>query len=85
MPREAGPWGAAGGKPWDDGVFSHVKQIRVYLGESLKVICGVQFKYVKKDGKSVLSQMHGGTRGDKTELVMCKNIKIYTLFFVFYL
>nr|KAJ0227228.1 hypothetical protein LSAT_V11C100007950 [Lactuca sativa] len=37
MPREAGPWGAAGGKPWDDGVFSHVKQIRVYLGESLKV------------------------------------------------
>nr|KAJ0226069.1 hypothetical protein LSAT_V11C100007970 [Lactuca sativa] len=77
MASGAGPWGAAGGRPWDDGVFSHVKQIRVYLGESLKVICGVQFKYVKKDGKSVLSQMHGGTRGDKTELVDFDDEKEY--------
>lgn len=44
MASGAGPWGAAGGRPWDDGVFSHVKQIRVYLGESLKVIYGIQFE-----------------------------------------
>ncbi|KAI3807295.1 hypothetical protein L1987_23221 [Smallanthus sonchifolius] len=47
MPREAGPWGASGGKSWDDGVFSAIKQ----------------------DGKSVLSQIHGGTDGSKVELV----------------
>ncbi|CAH1442812.1 unnamed protein product [Lactuca virosa] len=77
MPREAGPWGAARGKPWDDGVFSHVKQVRVYLGESLKVIYGIQFEYVKRDGNSILSQMHGGTCGDKTELVDLDGEKEY--------
>ncbi|KAL7618750.1 hypothetical protein Lser_V15G00701 [Lactuca serriola] len=77
MPREAGPWGAAGGKPWDDGVFSHVKQIRVYLGESLKVIYGIQFEYIKRDGNSILSQMHGGTCGDKTKLVDLDGEKEY--------
>ncbi|KAJ0951259.1 putative jacalin-like lectin domain-containing protein [Helianthus annuus] len=33
MPRDAGPWGAGGGKPWDDGIFSTIKQIRVHEGE----------------------------------------------------
>ncbi|KAK1427335.1 hypothetical protein QVD17_16018 [Tagetes erecta] len=68
MPRDAGPWGACGGKLWDDGVFSTVKQVRVHLGE-LKVIYALQFEYIKKDGKSVLSQIHGGTDGSKIELV----------------
>ncbi|KAI3738648.1 hypothetical protein L2E82_28711 [Cichorium intybus] len=47
MPREAGPWGACGAKPWDDGVFFNVKN----------------------DGQSVLSQIHGGTNGEKIEVV----------------
>ncbi|KAK1427334.1 hypothetical protein QVD17_16017 [Tagetes erecta] len=68
MPREAGPWGACGGKPWDDGVFSTIKQVRVHLGE-LNFIYALQFEYLKKDGKSVLSQIHGGTDGSKIELV----------------
>ncbi|KAI3513207.1 hypothetical protein L1887_20534 [Cichorium endivia] len=77
MPREAGPWGAAGGKPWDDGVFSHVKQVRVYLSDSLKVICGIQFEYAKRDAKSVVTQMHGGTGGCKTETVDLDGTKEY--------
>lgn len=68
MPRESGPWGACGGKLWDDGVFSAVKQVCVHLGE-LKVIYALQFEYMKKDGKSVLSQIHGGTDGSKIEVV----------------
>ncbi|KAK1427339.1 hypothetical protein QVD17_16022 [Tagetes erecta] len=68
MPREAGPWGADGAKPWDDGVFSTVKQVRVHVGE-LNVIYALQFEYLKKDGKSVLSPIHGGTDGSKIEMV----------------
>ncbi|MFS7911628.1 putative jacalin-like lectin domain-containing protein [Helianthus anomalus] len=35
LPRDAGPWGACGGQPWDDGVFSAIKQVRIHLGELL--------------------------------------------------
>ncbi|KAK9073476.1 hypothetical protein SSX86_007800 [Deinandra increscens subsp. villosa] len=66
--RDAGPWGAAGGKSWDDGVFSMIKQIRVHVGV-LNVIYALQFEYQKRNGDSVLSQMHGGTDGSKIELV----------------
>ncbi|KAJ9536368.1 hypothetical protein OSB04_un000460 [Centaurea solstitialis] len=69
IPREPGPWGASGGNPWDDGVFSTVKQVRVHVVESLNVIYAIQFEYVQRDAKSVLSPIHGGTNGDKTELV----------------
>ncbi|KAI7729345.1 hypothetical protein M8C21_004799, partial [Ambrosia artemisiifolia] len=65
LAREPGPWGACGGKPWDDGVFSTIKQVRIRLGE-LNVIYGLQFEYLKSDGKSVLSQFHGGT--DENEI-----------------
>ncbi|KAL9998603.1 putative jacalin-like lectin domain-containing protein [Helianthus debilis subsp. tardiflorus] len=68
LPRDAGPWGACGGQPWDDGVFSTIKQVRVHLGE-LNVIYGPQFEYLKSDGKSVLSQIHGGTHGVEIHLV----------------
>ncbi|KAJ0614760.1 putative jacalin-like lectin domain-containing protein [Helianthus annuus] len=68
LPRDAGPWGACGGQPWDDGVFSTIKQVRVHLGE-LNVIYGLQFEYLKSDGKSVLSQIHGGTNGVEIHLV----------------
>lgn len=53
MPREAGPWGAGGGKPWDDGVFSTIKQVRVHVGE-MNVIYALQFEYLKRDSKSVM-------------------------------
>ncbi|XP_076894928.1 agglutinin-like [Bidens hawaiensis] len=68
MPRDAGPWGACGGKPWDDGVFSTIKQVRVLLGE-LNAIYALQFEYLNKDGKSVLSQIHGSTGGLTIQLV----------------
>ncbi|KAJ0618318.1 putative jacalin-like lectin domain-containing protein [Helianthus annuus] len=68
LPRDAGPWGACGGQPWDDGVFSTIKQVCVHLGE-LNVIYGLQFEYLKSDGKSVLSQIHGGTNGVEIHLV----------------
>ncbi|KAK1427328.1 hypothetical protein QVD17_16011 [Tagetes erecta] len=68
MSREAGPWGVDGGKSWDDGVYSNIKQVRVYLG-LLNVIYAIQFEYLKKDGKSVSSQIHGGTSASKIELV----------------
>ncbi|KAL9994815.1 putative jacalin-like lectin domain-containing protein [Helianthus debilis subsp. tardiflorus] len=60
--RDAGPWGVGGGKPWDDGVFSAIKQVRVHEGE-LNVIYALQFEYLKSDGKSVLSKIYGGTDG----------------------
>ncbi|KAF5817892.1 putative jacalin-like lectin domain-containing protein [Helianthus annuus] len=68
LPRDAGPWGACGGQPWDDGVFSAIKQVRIHFGE-LNVIYGLQFKYLKSDGKSVMSQIHGGTDGVEMSLV----------------
>ncbi|KAI3762854.1 hypothetical protein L1987_53296 [Smallanthus sonchifolius] len=68
LPKDAGPWGAGGGKPWDDGVFSTIKQVRVHVGE-LNVIYALQFEYLKSDAKSVSSQIHGGTDGLKIELV----------------
>ncbi|KAJ0614777.1 putative jacalin-like lectin domain-containing protein [Helianthus annuus] len=51
MPRDAGPWGACGGKPWDDGLFSAIKRIHVHEGE-LNAIYAIQFEYLKKDGES---------------------------------
>ncbi|CAH1442807.1 unnamed protein product [Lactuca virosa] len=64
-PRDVGPWGASGGKPRDDGVFQNIKQVRVQVGYLSKVIFGIQFNYVKKDGKFILSQFHGGTYHDE--------------------
>ncbi|MFS7911632.1 putative jacalin-like lectin domain-containing protein [Helianthus anomalus] len=48
--------------------LSTIKQVRVHLGE-LNVIYGLQFEYLKSDGKSVLSQIHGGTHGVEIHLV----------------
>ncbi|KAI7729340.1 hypothetical protein M8C21_004794, partial [Ambrosia artemisiifolia] len=68
MPRDVGPWGAGGGKSWDDGVFSTIKQVLVHVGE-LNVIYALQFEYQKRDGKSVLSQIHGGADGHEIKVV----------------
>ncbi|KAL9994817.1 putative jacalin-like lectin domain-containing protein [Helianthus debilis subsp. tardiflorus] len=68
LPRDAGPWGACGGKPWDDGLFSAIKRIHIHEGE-LNEMYAIQFEYLKKDGESFLSQVHGGKGGCKTHLV----------------
>lgn len=83
MLRDAGPWGIVGGKPWDDGLFSTVKRVYVHLGK-LNVIYALQFEYKKKDGKSVLSQVHGGNDGSRMELVcMCNKIYDFVLALIF--
>ncbi|CAA0813337.1 Jacalin-related lectin 3 [Striga hermonthica] len=61
VPRSSGPWGnVEGGKPWDDGVFSKVKEVHLYLCVLKNIICGVQFIYERRDGCDVLSPLHGG-------------------------
>ncbi|KAJ9536358.1 hypothetical protein OSB04_un000450 [Centaurea solstitialis] len=72
--RDAGPWGALGGKRWDDGVFSTVKQVHVYMDESLKVLHAIQFLYVKRDAKFFMSPMHQGTCENNMELVAVVNL-----------
>ncbi|XP_074263622.1 jacalin-related lectin 3 [Silene latifolia] len=55
-PCGTGPWGGEGGKPWDDGVYTGIKQI--YLTKS-QVICSIQIEY-DRNGQSVWSVRHGG-------------------------
>eukprot|EP01018_Ginkgo_biloba_P020972 Gb_08638 [translate_table: standard] len=65
VPLGPGPWGGDGGKPWDDGVFSGIKQIVVIRGE---VIDSIQFEY-DRNGQSVWSMRHGGSGGDTTNRI----------------
>ncbi|KAF9619350.1 hypothetical protein IFM89_006537 [Coptis chinensis] len=50
-PCGPGPWGGDGGRPWDDGVFTGVKQIFLTRTE---VICSIQIEY-DRNGQSVWS------------------------------
>lgn len=59
VPRDPGPWGGSGGKHWDDGVFSTVTKVNVHTGNDEKVVRAVKFKYMKRDGDSVWSLLHG--------------------------
>ncbi|KAG6598470.1 Pentatricopeptide repeat-containing protein, partial [Cucurbita argyrosperma subsp. sororia] len=59
-PCGPGPWGGDGGKPWDDGVFSGIKQI--YLTRSLEAFCSIQIEY-DRNKQSVWSVKHGGNSG----------------------
>ncbi|CAL5332264.1 unnamed protein product [Camellia sinensis] len=59
VPRDPGPWGGSGGKHWDDGVFSRVKNVNVYTANDEEVVRAVKFKYMKRDGDSVWSLLHG--------------------------
>ncbi|XP_022144242.1 jacalin-related lectin 3-like isoform X2 [Momordica charantia] len=59
-PCGPGPWGGDGGKPWDDGVFSGIKQI--YLTRSLEGFCSIQIEY-DRNKQSVWSVKHGGNGG----------------------
>lgn len=64
-PCGPGPWGGDGGKPWDDGVFTGIKQI--FLTKS-EVICSIQIEY-DRNGQSVWSVKHGGNTGTKTHRI----------------
>ncbi|KAJ9560889.1 hypothetical protein OSB04_006049 [Centaurea solstitialis] len=73
-PKEAGPWGASVGKLWDDGVFSTVKHINVFMDQSLKVLRAIQFVYLKRDAKLFSSSVHGGMCDDKMEQASLVNL-----------
>ncbi|XP_017981485.1 PREDICTED: pentatricopeptide repeat-containing protein At1g19720 isoform X2 [Theobroma cacao] len=64
-PCGPGPWGGEGGRPWDDGVFSGIKQIFVTKSEA---ICSIQIEY-DRNGQSVWSVKHGGHGGTTTHRV----------------
>ncbi|TXG52224.1 hypothetical protein EZV62_021393 [Acer yangbiense] len=70
VPREAGPWGGITGKPFDDGVFSSIEQVKIFVGNG--VVCGIEFLYKTKDGKSVNSKLHGGGGDDDEKLFRIK-------------
>ncbi|KAL3634253.1 hypothetical protein CASFOL_021307 [Castilleja foliolosa] len=64
-PYGAGPWGGEGGKAWDDGVFSGIKQIIVTKTDA---ICCIEFEY-DRNGQSVWSVKHGGNGGQTANRV----------------
>ncbi|PIA55913.1 hypothetical protein AQUCO_00700319v1 [Aquilegia coerulea] len=63
-PCGPGPWGGDGGRPWDDGVFTGVKQIFLTRAEA---ICSIQIEY-DRNGQSVWSVRHGGS-GEATNKI----------------
>ncbi|KAJ0087017.1 hypothetical protein Patl1_09216 [Pistacia atlantica] len=64
-PFGPGPWGGDGGRPWDDGVYSGVKQIFVTRGEAIN---SIQIEY-DRNGQSVWSIKHGGNGGSFTHRI----------------
>ncbi|XP_047981668.1 jacalin-related lectin 3 [Salvia hispanica] len=64
-PYGPGPWGGEGGKPWDDGVFTGIKQIILTITDA---ICCVEIEY-DRNGQSVWSVKHGGTNGQTANRV----------------
>ncbi|KAF8112434.1 hypothetical protein N665_0064s0066 [Sinapis alba] len=63
----SGPWGGNGGKPWDDGVFSGIKQI--FVTRAKDAISSLQVEY-DKNGQSVWSVEHGGHSGVATHRII---------------
>nr|CAB3478476.1 unnamed protein product [Digitaria exilis] len=55
IPIGPGPWGGDGGKPWDDGVYTGVKQIYITRTD---FIGSIQIEY-DRSGQSVWSTKHG--------------------------
>ncbi|XVF36041.1 hypothetical protein REPUB_Repub19eG0024300 [Reevesia pubescens] len=64
-PCGPGPWGGEGGRAWDDGVYSGIKQIFITKSEA---ICSIQMEY-DRNGQSVWSVKHGGHGGTTTHRV----------------
>ncbi|EEE64302.1 hypothetical protein OsJ_19139 [Oryza sativa Japonica Group] len=67
-PIVVGPWGGTGGYPWDDGVYSTVRQVIITHGAAID---SIRIEYDLK-GSSVWSETHGSTDGgsetDKVKL-----------------
>ncbi|KAK6130992.1 hypothetical protein DH2020_035265 [Rehmannia glutinosa] len=64
-PYGTGPWGGEGGKPWDDGVFTGIKQIILTKTDA---ICCIEIEY-DRNGQSVWSVKHGGSGGQTANRV----------------
>lgn len=64
-PISIGPWGGPTGSPWNDGVYSTVRQLVVAHGSGID---SIQIEYDQK-GTSVWSEKHGGSGGGKTDKV----------------
>ncbi|XP_004291831.1 PREDICTED: jacalin-related lectin 3 [Fragaria vesca subsp. vesca] len=59
-PCGPGPWGGDGGRAWDDGVFTGIRQI--HLTRSAEGICSMQIEY-DRSGQFIWSVKHGGNGG----------------------
>lgn len=57
VPMGPGPWGGEGGRAWDDGVYTGVKQIYVMRGA---FIGSIQIEY-DMSGHSTWSSRHGNS------------------------
>lgn len=68
-PYGPGPWGGEGGKPWDDGVFTGIKQIILTKTDA---ICCIEIEY-DRNGQSVWSVKHGGSSGQTANRVNYKH------------
>lgn len=73
VPSGPGPWGGEGGRPWDDGVFSGIKQIFITRGQA---ITSIQVEY-DRNGQSVWSTKHGAGGGEATHKVIDVGILIF--------
>jgi len=63
--KSIGPFGGLGGRAWDDGKFTGVREIEVMYDNILRY---VMFVY-DKSGEQIYSIMHGGyTREDKAKV-----------------
>ncbi|CAL0301685.1 unnamed protein product [Lupinus luteus] len=65
-PCGPGPWGGDGGRPWDDGVFSGIRQI--YLTKAPEGICSIQIEY-DRNKQFVWSVKHGGNGGETMQRI----------------
>ncbi|KAL5203031.1 hypothetical protein ABZP36_013983 [Zizania latifolia] len=67
-PIVVGPWGGTGGYPWNDGVYSTIRQVMITHGAAID---SIRIEYDLK-GTSVWSETHGSTDGgsetDKVKL-----------------
>jgi hypothetical protein len=57
VPIGPGPWGGEGGRAWDDGVYTGLKQIYIMRGA---FIGSIQIEY-DRSGHSIWSSRHGNS------------------------
>lgn len=58
-------WGGQGGNPWDDGVYSGIRQISIAYGDAVD---SITFQY-DRNGNSIWSARHGGLGGTKKQTI----------------